>query len=203
MSENKKDAKSNAEKINLDADKLWKAANTAPVSGSSSVVDDLGKLGTHPTVPATSVLQVTENLKKTALETEDPLALTPIKDWNEVEMVQDELYVSDADRITDMLIKATRAKGELSRWIPELTYVVGCMNPDHVMDERLDKGMFIISGNVLANMSVKQTMDWMTGPGSKFKGCGVIGCDVSLQEAMEYYLLTRRLTATPAPRTPG
>ena len=37
-------------------------------------------------------------------------------------------------------------------------------------------------------MSVKQTMDWMTGPGSKVKGCGVVGCDVSLEEALEYYL---------------
>ena len=80
--------KSKAEKINLGGEKLWEAANTtAPVSGSSSVVDDLGKLGTHPTVPATSVLQVTENLKKTALETEGALALNPIQDWNEVEMV--------------------------------------------------------------------------------------------------------------------
>ena len=86
LSENEKGAKSNTEKVNLDADKLWKAGNTAPKSGPSSGVDDLGKLGTHPTVPATSVLQVTENLKKTALETEDPLALTPIQDWNEVEM---------------------------------------------------------------------------------------------------------------------
>ncbi len=73
MSENKKDAKSKAEKIILDVEKLWEAANTtASGSGSSSAVDDLGKLGAHPAVPVSSVLQVTENLKKTALETEGP-----------------------------------------------------------------------------------------------------------------------------------
>ncbi len=66
-------------------------------------------------------------------------------------MVKDELYVSEADRITDTLVKTTRAKGELSKWVPELTYVLGCMNPDHVMDERLDKGLFTINLPILGN----------------------------------------------------
>ena len=96
--------------------------------------------------------------------------------------------MSEADKITDNLIKNTRATGELSKWVPEMMFVIGCMNPDHEMAERLDKGLFTISGNVLANMSVKQTMDWIEGPGSKIKGCGVVGCDVSLKEAMEYHL---------------
>ena len=83
MSEIKKDAKSKTEteRINLDGDKLWEAANTsASGSKSSSTVDDLGKLGSHPALPASSVLKVTENLKKTALETENPLALKPVQD---------------------------------------------------------------------------------------------------------------------------
>ena len=146
MPENKKDTKSKTDKLNLNGEKLWEVANpSASGSGPSSAVDDLGKLGAHPKVPASSVLLVTENLKKTALETDGAQALNPIQDWNEVEMVQDDLYVSVADKITDMLIKTTRSKGELSKWIPELTYVLGCMNPDHVMDERLDKGVFTIS----------------------------------------------------------
>ena len=100
------------------------------------------------------------------------MALNPIKDWNEVEMVKEDLYVSEAERITDTLIKTTRAKGELSKWVPEMTFVIGCMNPAHAMSERLDKGLFVISGTTLANMSVKQAMDWMDGPGSKIQGCG-------------------------------
>ena len=89
MPENKKDAKSKTDKIDLNVEKLWEVANSsASGSGPSSAVDDLGKLGAHPKVPASSVLLVTENLKKTALETDGALALNPIQDWNEVEMVQ-------------------------------------------------------------------------------------------------------------------
>ena len=116
------------------------------------------------------------------------VALNPIKEVNEVEMVKEDRYVSEADRITDTLIKNTRATAELSKWVPQMTFVLGCMNPAHTMSERLDKGLFVISGSTLANMSVKQAMDWMDGPGSKIQGCGYGGCDVTLSEAMGHHL---------------
>ena len=161
-------------------------------SGSTSTTapTDMGQLGETPPIPDSSLLKVTDELKKTAIDT-DPAgaaALNPIKEVNEVLMVDESLYVSEADRITDTLIKNTRATGELSKWVPEMTFVIGCMNPDHKMSERLDKGLFSISGTTLANMSVNQKMDWMYGPGAKVKGCGYGGCDVTLSEAMGHHL---------------
>ena len=189
MPENKKVTKAKGDKIGLDGEKLWEVASGSP-SGSNSAPDltDMGQLGKAPPIPDTSLLKVTDGLKKAAIEPEGAAALNPIKEVNVVEMVKEDLYVSEADRITDTLIKNTRATGELSKWVPEMTFVTGCMNPDHVMSERLDKGLFSISGTTLANMSVKQTMDWMDGPGSKIKGCGYGGCDVTLSKAMGHHL---------------
>ena len=152
----------------------------------------LGELGQAAGVPKGSLLRVTEEMKKITIVPPGEVApnpiLIPILDSNVIEMVPEDLYESEAEKITDILIKNTRATGELSKWVPEMTFVTGCMDPKHVMTDRLDKGLFVISGNVLANMSVKQTMDWMDGPGSKIKGCGYGGCDVTLSEAMGHHL---------------
>ena len=155
MPENKKVTKSKGDKIGLDGEKLWEVA-TGSSSGSSSApnLTDMGQLGSAPPIPDSSLLKVTDGLKNAAIEPPGAAALNPIKEVNVVEMVKEDLYVSEADMITDTLIKNTRATGELSKWVPEMTFVTGCMDPKHVMTERLDKGLFCSSGNVLANMSV-------------------------------------------------
>ena len=106
-------------------------------SGSTSTTapTDMGQLGETPPIPDSSLLKLTDELNKTAIDTDPAGAATlnPTKVNNEVLMVDESLYVSEADRITDTLIKNTWAMGELSKWVPEMTFVIGCMNPAHAM----------------------------------------------------------------------
>ena len=103
-------------------------------------------------------------------------------------MVDDNCYVIEVDKVTDQLLKATRAAHGLSKGVPEMFFMIQCLNHEHTISERLYKGIFSVSGSTLAGMSVKNLMDWMDGPGSKLIGCCNDDCDISLSEAMWHHL---------------
>ena len=89
MSENKKVTKAKTAKIGLNGEKLWEVASgSSSGSGPSSTVTDMGQLGKAPEIPDTSLLQVTDDLKKAAIEPEGAAALNLIKEVNKVEMVK-------------------------------------------------------------------------------------------------------------------
>ena len=134
---------------------------------------------------------MTDGVKKASISTPaPPLTKDPLNvdDTTEVFMVEDAHYVTEVDKITDHLLKSTRTEAAMSKGVPEMIFMIQCLNPTHTITERLHKGVFSISGPTLAGMSVKQLMDWMDDKGSKMIGFGHDDCDITLSEAMCHHL---------------
>ena len=169
------------------------ASKVAPKLGLEGAVSlsKLADLNAAIGTGKSSILKMTDGLKKASISSpaptlpEDPLNLD---DVTEVVMVEDAHYVSEVDKVTDHLLKSTRTEAAMSKGVPEMIFMIQCLNPAHTITERLDKGLFAISGSTLAGMSVKQLMDWMDDKGSKMIGCGHDDCDISLSESMYYHL---------------